>query len=211
MKNLTLVLASRNKHKIKEISAMLSEYLDNVTLLSLDDVGICEDVEENGKTFEENAYLKAHLAAGSGYIAFADDSGLVVPALGGAPGIYSARYAGLHGDDKANRTLLLKNLKDKDSRAAAFVCCIACVLPDGSSFSVRGSVEGEILFSERGEGGFGYDNLFWFEKAKQSFAEMSPEEKNAVSHRRKAIETFAASLAERLGIPLKNKQEGNEQ
>lgn len=211
MKKLKLVLASRNKHKIEEISAMLSEYLDGVTLLSLDDVGIHGDVEENGKTFEENAYLKAHFAAGSGYIAFADDSGLVVPALGGAPGIYSARYAGGHGDDKANRTLLLQNLKDKDNRAAAFVSCIACVLPNGDAFAVQGSVEGEILLSERGEGGFGYDNLFWFEQAKRSFAEMSPEEKNAVSHRRRAIEAFAKTLAERLAIPLKNNQEGTEQ
>lgn len=211
MENLKLVLASRNKHKIREISAMLSEYLDGVTLLSLDDVGIHGDIEENGNSFEENALLKAHFAASSGYIAFADDSGLVVPALGGAPGIYSARYAGEHGDDKANRALLLRNLENKESRVAAFVCCIACVLPKSDAFVVHGSVEGEILTAERGAGGFGYDNLFWYNEAGRSFAEMTPEEKNAVSHRRKAIEAFATVLAERLSIPLKKRQKGTKQ
>lgn len=208
MESIKLVLASRNKHKITEISAMLSEYLDNVQLLSLDDVGIHGDVEENGKSFEENALLKARFAGGSGYVSFADDSGLVVPALGGAPGIYSARYAGEHGDDQANRALLLKNLDGKNDRAAAFVCCIACVLPSGETFTVHGTVEGEILHAERGEGGFGYDNLFWYAKANSSFAEMSAEEKNAVSHRRRAIEAFALSLAKHLSIPLKQRQEG---
>lgn len=204
MKKLKLVLASRNTHKIEEISAMLSEYLDNVKLLSLDDVGFPDDIEENGNSFRENALIKARFAAKSGYIAFADDSGLVVPALGGEPGIYSARYAGKHGDDAANRTLLLEKLAGNPNREAAFVCAIACVLPEGDSFVVHGIAEGEILCNERGEGGFGYDNLFWYDPLGQSFAEMSAEEKNRVSHRRKAIEAFAAALADRLGIPMKN-------
>ncbi|MBO5270658.1 MAG: RdgB/HAM1 family non-canonical purine NTP pyrophosphatase [Clostridia bacterium] len=195
MKPLKLVLASRNQHKVREINAMISDYLPNVTVLSLDDVGLYDDVEETGATFEENARLKARYAAKSGYIAFADDSGLVVPALGGAPGVYSARYAGDHGDDAANRKKLLEELGKSPDRAAAFVCCIACTLPDGRSFAVHGFVEGEILCFERGEGGFGYDNLFWYDPTAQSFAEMTPEEKNAVSHRRRAIAAFAAQLA----------------
>ena len=198
MNTLKLVLASRNQNKVREINAMISDYLPNVTLVSLDDVGLYEDVEETGKTFEENAILKARYAAKSGYIAIADDSGLVVPALGGAPGVFSARYAGEHGDDQANRDLLLKNLEGNPYRAAAFVCCIACVFPEGDGFTVRGHVEGEILCYERGTGGFGYDSLFWYDPAGQSFAEMSAEEKNAVSHRRRAIEAFSGKLAELL-------------
>ena len=203
MEKLTLVLASRNKHKIKEISDMLSEYLDGVTLLSLDDVGITDDIEEDGNSFEENALIKARAAAGAGYIAFADDSGLTVRALDGAPGIKSARYAGEHGDDQKNRDLLLKNLDGVEDRRAAFVCCIACVLPNGESFTANGYADGEILFSERGEGGFGYDNLFYYVPLQRSFAELSAEEKNAVSHRRSAIRAFALTLADRLGISPK--------
>ena len=205
MKQLKLVLSSRNKHKIKEISDMLSEYFDNVTLLSLDEVGLYDDVEENGSSFEENAMIKARYAAKSGYIAFADDSGLVVPALDGAPGIHSARYAGEHGDDAANRALLLKNLGKNPNREAAFVCAIACVLPDGGAFTVGGYVKGDILCFERGEGGFGYDNLFWYDPFGMSFAEMSPEEKNLVSHRRKALDAFAEKLAPILGLELKRR------
>ena len=205
MKQLKLVLSSRNKHKIKEISDMLSEYFDNVVLLSLDEVGLYDDVEENGSSFEENAMIKARYAAKSGYIAFADDSGLVVPALDGAPGIHSARYAGEHGDDAANRALLLKNLDKNPNREAAFVCAIACVLPDGGAFTVGGYVKGDILCFERGEGGFGYDNLFWYDPFGMSFAEMSPEEKNLVSHRRKALDAFAEKLSVVLGLELKRR------
>ena len=195
MKKLKMVLATRNRHKIAELSDMLTEYFGNVKLYSLDDVGLYDEVEENGTTFAENALIKARYAAKSGYIAIADDSGLVVPALGGAPGIHSARYAGEHGDDAANRALLLKNLEGNPNREAAFVCCIACVLPDGTAFSATGHAQGEILCYERGEGGFGYDNLFWYDPLGMSFAEMSPEEKNAVSHRRNAVRLFASELA----------------
>lgn len=205
MKQLKLVLSSRNKHKIREFSEMLSDYFDGVTLLSLDEVGLYDDVEENGASFEENALIKAKYAAKSGYIAFADDSGLVVPALNGEPGIHSARYAGEHGDDAANRALLLENLGKSPYREAAFVCAIACVLPNGDSFAVKGAVKGEILCYERGEGGFGYDNLFWYDPLAMSFAEMSPEEKNSVSHRRNALDAFARVLASTLGIELKRR------
>ena len=207
MKKLKLVLASRNKHKIREISEMLSEYFDDFVLASLDDVGLYDDVEENGTTFQENALIKARYAAKSGYVALADDSGLVVPALGGAPGIYSARYAGDHGDDAANRALLLKNLDKNPNREAAFVCVIACVLPDGRAFSATGYAKGEILCYERGEGGFGYDNLFWYDPLGMSFAEMSAEEKNRVSHRRNAIDIFAKELSNALGIPMKRRND----
>ena len=209
MDEIKLVLASRNAHKIKEIEAMLGEYLDYIKILSLDDVGIEGEAVENGATFAENALLKAQYAAKSGYISFADDSGLVVPALGGAPGIYSARYAGEHGDDAKNRELLLRNLEGIGQREAAFVCCIACVFPKVEPYPqpepivVHGLAEGEILFAERGEGGFGYDNLFWFDPAGKTFAEMTPEEKNLVSHRRHAIRAFAQQLAMRFGIRLK--------
>ena len=198
MKQIRLVLASRNQHKIKELNAMLSELLGDVMILSLDDVGLYGDVDETGETYEENALLKAHYAARSGEIAFADDSGLSVNALGGAPGVLSARYAGGHGDDAKNRALLLQHLEGTDDRSAAFVCCIACVLPDGTEFTLRGTAEGEILTEERGEGGFGYDNLFYYAPYGKTFAEISSEEKNAVSHRRRAVEAFAERLGQYL-------------
>ena len=191
-----IVLASRNKHKISEWQATLGKYIEGVELLSLDDVGIYGEIEENGETFEDNAYLKALAAAKSGYIGIGEDSGLSVNALGGAPGVYSARYAGEHGNDKANNALLLENLADKADRSASFVCAIACVLPDelerGHYF--RGETEGIIINEYRGEGGFGYDPLFLYEPMGKTFAELSGEEKNAISHRGKAIELFAEYL-----------------
>ena len=115
-----IVIASRNKHKISELEALLSKYIDGVELLSLDDVGLYEDVEEDGKNFEENAFIKARYAAKSGKISVGDDSGLSVTALGGAPGIFSARYAGEHGNDAANNAKLLSELSDKSDKSAAF-------------------------------------------------------------------------------------------
>ena len=141
-----IVLASRNRHKIAELETMLRGYLPEVELLSLDEVGITDEIEENGSTFEENALIKAKAAAKSGYIGIGDDSGLTVEALGGAPGIYSARYAGGHGDDEANRQLLLHNLAGIADRRAAFVCAIACVFPDGREpIVVTGRCDGKIL------------------------------------------------------------------
>ena len=198
----TYVIATNNAHTLHEIRDILEN--DRRKFVSMKEAGIATDPEETGSTFEENALIKAEYAAKSGYIALADDSGLVVPALGGAPGIHSARYAGEHGDDAKNRELLLENLKGNPMREAAFLCCIACVLPEGDPIVVHGMAEGEILCFERGEGGFGYDNLFWYDPLGKSFAEMTPEEKNRVSHRRRAVEAFAAALSKRLGIPLKN-------
>ena len=140
-----IVIASRNKHKISELEALLSKFIDGVKLLSLDDVGFEGDIEEDGASFEENALIKARAAATSGKISVGDDSGLCVNALDGAPGIYSARYAGDHGNDAANNAKLLAELKDKSDKSAAFVCTIACVLPDGREFTVEGRAEGVII------------------------------------------------------------------
>ncbi|MBE6653502.1 MAG: non-canonical purine NTP pyrophosphatase [Ruminococcaceae bacterium] len=216
-----LILASRNKKKIREMEALLAKYVDDVRILSLDDVGFEGDIEEDGTTFEENALIKARtaMAAANGagladdriaavaddriaaiaddrIAAIADDSGLAVDALNGAPGVYSARYAGGHGDDAANNALLLKNLADvpAEARTARFVCCIACVFPDGTSFTVRGETEGLIIDHARGEGGFGYDPYFYYQPYGKTFAELTADQKNAISHRGKAV----AKLAEKL-------------
>ncbi len=192
-----MVLASRNSHKIAELETLLARYVEGVEILSLDEVGITGEIEENGTTFEENALIKARVAAASGYIGLGDDSGLSVRALGGAPGIYSARYAGEHGNTAENNALLLKNMEGLNDRYAEFVCVIACVLPNGEEFFVRGAAAGEILSDYHGEGGFGYDPLFFDPKQGKTFAEMSAEEKNAVSHRGHAVALLADELKKR--------------
>ena len=189
-----IVLASRNRHKIGELEALLRQYLPDVSLLSLDDVGFVGDIVEDGDSFEANALIKARAAAGCGYVGLGDDSGLAVDALGGAPGIYSARYAGEHGDTEANNALLLRNMEGVADRRAAFVCTVACVFPDGREICVRGESAGQILHEYHGEGGFGYDPLFYVPEWGKTFAEMSADEKNAISHRGRAV----ALLAERL-------------
>ena len=196
-----LILASRNKKKIGEMEALLSKYIDGVRILSLDDIGFVGDIEENGTTYEENALIKARTAmeaSGNRCAAIADDSGLSVDALGGAPGVYSARYAGGHGDDAANNALLLQNLADvpPSERTARFVCCIACVFPDGRELTVRGETEGRIIDDARGEGGFGYDPYFHYPPFGKTFAELTADQKNAISHRGKAVEKLAAMLKE---------------
>jgi len=191
-----IVLASRNKHKIGELQALLGKHIPNVEVMSLDDVGFEGDIVEDGSTFEENAFIKARAAASTGHIGLGDDSGLSVRALGGEPGIYSARYAGEHGDDAANNTLLLEKLADKSDKSAEFVCALACVFPDGRELCVRGATEGVIIDEYRGEGGFGYDPLFLYEPMGKTFAEMTADEKNAISHRGRAIELLAQRLKE---------------
>ena len=202
MKKLTVVLASRNKGKVAELQRLLVQELgDVIELKSLDEVGITDEIEEDGRTFAENAMIKARAAAASGYPGLGDDSGLVVPALNMEPGVYSARYAGAHGDDAANNALLLKNLEGERNRAAAFVCSLALVFPDGSApIRANGAVEGEILVSPRGEGGFGYDPLFWYDPLGKTLAELTTDEKNAISHRGAAVRQLAARLARRLGL-----------
>ncbi len=196
-----IVLASRNRKKIGELRALLSEYFESIEILSLDDVGIEGEIEENGSTFEENALIKARVAATSGMIGIGDDSGLAVDALGGAPGIYSARYAarcryaGDH-DDEGNNQALLQNLAGipAKERGGAFVCTIACVFPNGQELVVRGEARGRILEEYHGNGGFGYDPLFFYEPLGKTFAELTPEEKNAVSHRGRAVVELAKAL-----------------
>lgn len=198
-----IVLASRNKKKIEELRTLMRELIPEAEVLSLDDVGIFGDIEENGTTFEENALTKARVAASSGYIGVADDSGITVDALGGEPGVYSARfaarynYAGGHDDEANNRLMLelLENVLD-ENRGAAYVCAMACVFPDGKSFTVRGEVRGKILREYHGNGGFGYDPMFYYEPFGKTFAEVSAEEKHAVSHRGEAMKAFAKRLRE---------------
>lgn len=198
-----IVFASGNKHKIEEFGAILKRYIPSVEVVSMKEVGIIDDIVEDGTTFEENALIKARTVAKYGYIGVADDSGIAVRALGGAPGIYSARYAGEHGNDKKNNLKLLDDMKDKDDRACSFVCAIACAFPSGSEhkdFSVTGECRGVLLFEEKGEGGFGYDPLFFVEEYGKTFGELSSDEKNKISHRAVATELFARELCKMLEI-----------
>ena len=189
-----IVFASGNKHKIEEFGAILKKYIPDIEVLSMKEVGIFDDIVEDGNTFEENAMIKARAVAKYGYIGVADDSGLSVDALGGAPGIYSARYAGEHGNDKKNNRKLLEDMKNEKNRRGAFVSAIACAFPEGMTFedfTVRGECVGEILYEERGEGGFGYDPLFFVASHNKTFGELTPDEKNSISHRAVATELFA--------------------
>ena len=201
MEEVKIVLASKNKGKIAELRALLSEYLDvPFSVLSLDDIGFDGDIEENGNSFEENAVIKASVPASLGYIGVADDSGLVVDALGGAPGIYSARYSGEGANDEKNNAKLLFELSgvEKKDRTARFYCAVACVFPNGEKFTVNGACEGIILDGTKGDGGFGYDPLFFYEPAGVTFGELPASEKNKVSHRSIAMKKFAKELTERL-------------
>ena len=199
MEKINIVLASRNRGKVRELQQLLNQRLgDVICLLSLDDVGFTDEIEENGTTFAENALIKARALCERGFIGLGDDSGLTVAALDGAPGIYSARYAGNH-DDAANNALLLKNLEGVADRSAAFVCTLACVFPDGSEpIVVEGRVEGVITHASRGENGFGYDPIFYYPPMEKTAAEMTPDEKNAISHRGAAVALFAKVLKEKL-------------
>ena len=189
-----LVLATRNKNKIHEFKALFKEFSDlDVSVLSLDDIGFYGDVEENGSTFEENAICKASVPARLGYIGIADDSGLCVDALNGAPGIYSARFSG--GNDEDNNDLLLEKLDGVSDRGAKYVCAIACVFPDHlADFTVRGECFGKILTERQGDGGFGYDPLFYYEPFGKTFAQVELEKKNQVSHRALAMRSFINKL-----------------
>lgn len=194
------VLASNNSHKLDEIRALMADKFDKVC--SLSDMDIHTDIDETGTTFEENAFIKAQTIfdmLGGRYAVIADDSGLCVEALGGAPGVCSARYAGEPCDDGKNNRLLLKNLHERESlfpknRRAYFASVVAAVLSDGRKLSGEGRVYGEVLDEYRGTGGFGYDPLFYCEELGKTFAEASMAEKNTVSHRARAL----AALKEKL-------------
>ncbi|WP_294189231.1 XTP/dITP diphosphatase [uncultured Clostridium sp.] len=200
-----LVIASNNLGKIKEIKRILSDI--EIDVLSLKDMSIDIDVEEDGLTFEENAkkksieiYKELIKKGESNFIIMSDDSGLEVDYLKGEPGVFSARYAGEHGNDKKNNEKLLLNLKGVDykNRKARFVCQLAIINDKNEYKSVRGAVEGRILENEKGEGGFGYDPLFFYEPLNKSFAELTMEEKNKISHRGIALQKAKKIIEELL-------------
>jgi XTP/dITP diphosphohydrolase len=193
-----IVLASNNKHKVVELEYFINKMcaekgVESIKVLTLRDIGFTDDIVEDGETFEENAFIKAGAVAALGYIGVADDSGLCVDALGGEPGVYSARYAGEPCDDHKNNELLLFKMKDvpAEKRTAKFVSTIAAVFPDGRRFVARGECPGTMLYEYRGTGGFGYDPLFLYEPLNKTFAEVNAEEKNTISHRARAAAAFA--------------------
>ena len=190
-----LIIASNNAHKLTEMKAILAPFFDDVQ--SMREAGIEHETVEDGETFMGNAVKKAReLAEISGCCAIADDSGLCVDALGGAPGVYSARYSGVHGDDKANNAKLLRELDGVEDRGAHYTCAIALVWPDGRLLTAEDYLYGEIAHDERGSNGFGYDPLFLLPEQGLRTAEISPEEKNRISHRGKALRAMAAYLCE---------------
>lgn len=197
----TVVVATGNAHKLVEIEEILSAALPGTRFVALGQLGDFEEPEENGATFFENALIKAEAAhAATGLPAIADDSGLMVDALGGEPGVFSARYAGVHGDDEANNAKLLDKMAGVPDaeRSARFVSSIALIGAEGAVLSGEGACEGRIGHVGRGEHGFGYDPLFLPDDTPgKTMAELTPEEKNAISHRFHALQDLAAKLGGR--------------
>ena len=192
------ILATHNPGKLREMAAILSQY--GVEVVSPADVGITVDGEETGTTFAENAMLKAKaICAAADLPAIADDSGLCVDALNGGPGVYSARYGGEGLDDKGRYTLLLQNMRGQTTRAAHFACAIACAFPNGDELTAEGRCDGTIAFAPMGEGGFGYDPVFFVPEKAKTFGQLTAEEKSAISHRGKALKAFSEKLATYLG------------
>ena len=190
-----LIIASNNAHKLTEMKAILSPFFDDVQ--SMREAGIEHETVEDGTTFMENAVKKAReLAEISGHAAIADDSGICVDALDGAPGIYSARFSGVHGDDKANNRLLLQKLQGVENRAAHYTCAIALCWPDGKMLTAEDYFYGEIGQEEKGTNGFGYDPLCFLPEYGCTSAQISPEEKNTISHRGKALRKLVKLLEE---------------
>ena len=188
-----IVLATRNSGKVKEFQELLRDF--PVEIKNLNDFGPIPEVEEDGATFDDNAYKKASFTARVlGLPAIADDSGLVVETLGGAPGVKSARYAGANATDKDNIEKLLREMADKKERRAAFVCVISIAVPSGPALTYEGRCEGEITTEPRGASGFGYDPVFYYPEYGKTFAEISSGEKNRVSHRGKALREVAAEF-----------------
>lgn len=181
-----LIIASNNAHKLIEIKAILGDHFEEI--LSMREAGIEHETIEDGSTFMENARKKAReIMEISGCCALADDSGLCVDALDGAPGIYSARFCGRHGDDPANNRLLLEKLDGCEDRGAHYTCAMALALPDGSMLEAEGYLYGQIAREEAGSNGFGYDPLFYLPDHGCTAAQISPEEKNRISHRAEAL------------------------
>ena len=187
------VLATHNPGKLREMGEILKDF--GIEVVSPRDLGITVDVEETGTTFAENAMLKAKAICKEANLpAIADDSGLCVDALGGAPGVYSARYGGEGLDDKGRYMLLLSSLRGAPTRAAHFACAVACAFPNGDTLTAEGRCDGSIAYAPLGEGGFGYDPVFLLPGTGKTFGQLSQEEKSAVSHRGRALKDFAGKL-----------------
>ena len=190
-----LVLASKNQKKLVEMNEILSHL--GIQVCSEAEAGVDVEVEETGSTFEENSLLKARaVMEASGMPAIADDSGLCVDALNGAPGVYSARYGGEGLDDAGRYRLLLENMRGQLDRRCKFVSAICCCFPNGDTVTARGECRGTLAYAPRGADGFGYDPIFFVPELKKTFAELLPEEKNAISHRGNALAIFRDRLAE---------------
>ena len=189
-----IIIASNNKHKVEEFQTLLKDF----RVLPMGAVGCNLEVDENGKSFYENAKIKAKAVSnflkGKNYIVLSDDSGLCVDLLGGRPGIYSARYSGMHGNDRENRKKLLEDLKNCSNRSAHFQCDLVAIFPDGKEIHACGKAYGKILEQELGENGFGYDSLFFSKELKKTFAQATEQEKNSVSHRAKAVKNLLELL-----------------
>ena len=187
------VLATHNPGKLREMGEILKDF--GIEVGSPKDLGITVDVEETGSTFAENAMLKAKaICKAADLPAIADDSGLCVDALGGAPGVYSARYGGEGLDDKGRYMLLLSSLRGAPTRAAHFACAVACAFPNGDTLTAEGRCDGSIAYAPLGEGGFGYDPVFLLPGSGKTFGQLTQEEKSAVSHRGRALKEFAGKL-----------------
>jgi XTP/dITP diphosphohydrolase len=190
-----IILASNNAHKIKEIKEILSDY--NFEVISLLEAGINVEIVEDGETFEENAFKKAkEIMDLTGQACLADDSGLEVYALNGAPGVYSARFSGEHGNCRKNNDKLLELMKNvpDNKRGARFVSSIVLLFPDGREIKVEGYVEGIIGYEEKGVEGFGYDPLFYIPELNKTFAQLESKDKNAISHRGEALKLLKKKL-----------------
>lgn len=186
-----LILASNNAHKVEEIKSILEDY----SILTLKDINYTEEIIEDGTTFEENALIKARtICKYSGKTAISDDSGLSVDLLDGRPGVYSARYSKEQTDEKNIEKVLLE-LNGQKSKAK-FVSVIALVKPDGTELTFRGECHGEIIFEKRGTNGFGYDPIFYVPSLDKTFAELSAEQKNSISHRNQSLKKFSQYLKE---------------
>jgi XTP/dITP diphosphohydrolase len=190
------IIATNNQHKLREFRQILSTF--GIEIRSQKEAGCTFEVEETGDTFEENAYLKASaVTRATGRPAIADDSGLMVDCLGGEPGVYSARYCGDHdASDQEKCNYLLMKIGDAQDRTAKFVCCICCTFPNGDILRARGECPGTILRASRGENGFGYDPIFCPVGMEASMAELTEDEKNAISHRGNALKQFKQKLEE---------------
>ena len=187
------VLATHNPGKLREMGEILKDF--GIEVVSPRDLGITVDVEETGTTFAENALLKAKAICKEANLpAIADDSGLCVDALNGAPGVYSARYGGEGLDDKGRYMLLLSSLRGAPTRAAHFACVVACAFPNGDTLTAEGRCDGSIAYAPLGEGGFGYDPVFLLPGTGKTFGQLTQEEKSAVSHRGRALKDFAGKL-----------------